>query len=253
MLRELLSLGDDAVGQRVGVLRLLAGPAALRAVRPGGGGLGSGFHAPHQGTDVNFLTAVRAFHVLEIKPNSCLCEPKFKVAHYQRLASKPELAAAIRAGLKRGWRWHDGDTLDLEIKPAYQVGETVEIVEPWCLSMGFDEDSVVEISAGHLPPVHYFADGPRPAKGRFRQARFMPSAFVRTRVKITGVTVDSYASLWIRCTATAPRPRRGRATRGFLDTPSPSHDALFFRPAPMAHRARARREKRVNAALLLTR
>lgn len=89
MPRNLFSLGNDAVGQRVGVSGLLARSPALRAVRPGGSGLGSGFHAPHESAEVDVFSAVRAVHVLEIKPNSCLCETKFKVAHYPKLEGEP--------------------------------------------------------------------------------------------------------------------------------------------------------------------
>lgn len=66
--RKLLGLGNDGVGQRVGVSRLLAGPSALRAVQLGCGGFGFGFSAPHKGADVDFTMTVRAFHTPQNYP-----------------------------------------------------------------------------------------------------------------------------------------------------------------------------------------
>lgn len=83
MLRKLLSLANNAVGQRVGVLGLLTGPASLCAVCPGGGGFGLGLHAPNESADVNFFSTVGAVHAPENKPNCCLCEPQIKVSHYR--------------------------------------------------------------------------------------------------------------------------------------------------------------------------
>ena len=84
MLRNLLSLGNDPMRHLVGVLGLFTRPAALRAVRAGRSGLGLRLHAPDESADVNLFSTMRAFHTRENKPNSCLCETKFKVAHYRR-------------------------------------------------------------------------------------------------------------------------------------------------------------------------
>jgi hypothetical protein len=65
LLRNFLSLGDNAMRQLIGVFApfaaLLAfGPAAELGVLPGGFGLGSGLRATEQRTDVNFSSTVRA-------------------------------------------------------------------------------------------------------------------------------------------------------------------------------------------------
>jgi hypothetical protein len=83
LLRKFLSLADDAVSQRVAVLRIFPGATALLAVGLCGSGLCSAFYGTHQGADVDVFSTMRAVHALEIKPNSCLCEPYFKVAHYR--------------------------------------------------------------------------------------------------------------------------------------------------------------------------
>jgi hypothetical protein len=64
LLRNLLSLGDDAVRDLVRVLLALAallalGPAAELGVGPGSLGFRSGTHAAEQRADVNFTPAVR--------------------------------------------------------------------------------------------------------------------------------------------------------------------------------------------------
>jgi hypothetical protein len=66
--RKLLSLGNNAVCQRVGVLGLFPGPSALLPVQPGSLGFGSGFHAPDESADVDVLSAVRAVHALKLNP-----------------------------------------------------------------------------------------------------------------------------------------------------------------------------------------
>lgn len=83
MPRELLSLGNNAVCQRVGVLGLFLGASSLLSVGLGSLGLGLGFHAPDESADIDLFSAVRAVHALENKPNSCLCESQIKVAHYR--------------------------------------------------------------------------------------------------------------------------------------------------------------------------
>jgi len=83
LLRKLFSLGDDAMRERVGVLGLFPGAATLRAVGLCGAGFCSAFYGTHQGADVDVFSTMRAVHAPENKPNSCLCETYFKVAHYR--------------------------------------------------------------------------------------------------------------------------------------------------------------------------
>lgn len=82
MLRNLLSLGNNAVRRLVGVL---SGTPTKLSVSLRGPGLGLGFHAPDESANVDLFSTMRAVHTNENKPNSCLCETKFKVAHYQKL------------------------------------------------------------------------------------------------------------------------------------------------------------------------
>lgn len=113
MPRELLSLGNDAVGNLIGVLGLFARPSSLRAVQPGRARFGSGFHAPDESADVDLFSAVRAVHAHKNKPNSCLCEPQFKVAHYRnrnRMPVDEERAATLQMKprfLRRNWACPD--------------------------------------------------------------------------------------------------------------------------------------------------
>lgn len=95
LLRELFSLGNDAVRPRVYILRVFLRfvlwlfflgalwftcrslrlafpslrPAAELSVLPGSLRFGLGFHASQQRADVNFTTAMRTFHALRL-PNS---------------------------------------------------------------------------------------------------------------------------------------------------------------------------------------
>lgn len=140
----------------------------------------------------------------------------------KRIAFKPALALAIRERRKTVTRrlinpqpkntpilaaldhrdpeskreWYDADCVNPGVRmkpPAYKVGEIVGVVEPWHASSGWDGHPPVTIAASEIgkSQVHYLADGPKPEWcGRFRRSLFLPDAFVRTKVRITGVEVQ---------------------------------------------------------------
>lgn len=78
----------------------------------------------------------------------------------------------------------------------YQPGDIVGVTEPWKSVASLDALSGSElVSQGHGNRViHYLADGDGSNRvgpwGRFRQERFLPDAFVRTKVRITSVEVQ---------------------------------------------------------------
>lgn len=76
--RELLRVGNDAVCQCVRVRWALFRASALRAVGAGGGRLGFGIDSPEQGADVNFLVAVRAFHMPPEYRTAGICHLQFQ-------------------------------------------------------------------------------------------------------------------------------------------------------------------------------
>lgn len=142
----------------------------------------------------------------------------------KRLPCKAELAAAIRAGRKTETRclcrpqqfcafgvrmMPDGTAEFLTAggnryatqKPRYRVGEIVGIAEPWTVPTGWDGDSGSMLVKMDAPKscVHYLADGPKPKDhGRIRLARFLPDAFVRTRVEIASVEAQRVRDITAR-------------------------------------------------------
>lgn len=95
-----------------------------------------------------------------------------------------------------------------QVKPAYQVGDIVGIAEAWRLAFrsrdgiigideSFDRCSGKQLAEKVFPSddyrslIRYEADTEDTRKaGRFRQGRFLPDAFVRTKVRITGVFAE---------------------------------------------------------------
>lgn len=141
----------------------------------------------------------------------------------KRIAFKPELARAIRDGRKtetrrlmspqpsRDWssppaRFAEGkfnrygcSPGEDSIRAAYQVGEVIGVTEPWFVPAEWAHLSGSEIvkadrTGGNVMGkafIHYLADGAKPkGYGRFRQARFLPDAFVRTTIRITEVRAE---------------------------------------------------------------
>ncbi len=140
----------------------------------------------------------------------------------KRIASKPHLADMIRKGLKTetrrimnpqpqtrivkgaeewwtgfmGWFPKEEALQERFLKshiPAYAPGEVIGLAEPWFADHSLDTYSgnqLVEMGITHAD-IHYLADGPRPERfGRFRQARFLPDAFVKTRIEIISTRAE---------------------------------------------------------------
>lgn len=134
----------------------------------------------------------------------------------KRLPFKPALALAIREGRKTETRRliapqpprqiyqeHPGLWATQEeeghshgpYKPAYSVGEIVGIAEPWRTLKTFDELSGAQLVAKRAlcldVPIFYDADPkPHAVTGRARLARFLPDAFVLTKLRILAVTAE---------------------------------------------------------------
>jgi len=76
-------------------------------------------------------------------------------------------------------------------RPAYRPGNILGVAEPWKTSNAYDHLSGSElVRLGSKDLIRYEADGPYDypfSTGRYRQARFLPDAFVRTRIRIMGV------------------------------------------------------------------
>ena len=133
----------------------------------------------------------------------------------KRLSCKAFLAASIRAKTQTETRlliaipeWFEGHLLHAkncdslasrdgskQLSPRYLPGEIIGIAEPWCVADCFDNLSGDEINAVHpdfcRDEVWMMADGEKPPNyGRQRLARFLPDAFVRTRVRILSVGAE---------------------------------------------------------------
>lgn len=114
----------------------------------------------------------------------------------KRCSFKPALATAIREGRKTETRRICNPQDLSKAKPAYAIGEIIGICEPWRAVASLDQFSGSELVAqGHGSSVlHYDADGDGSNRvgpwGRRRLARFLPDAFVRTRVRILSVSAE---------------------------------------------------------------
>lgn len=113
----------------------------------------------------------------------------------------PILANAYTIGrdpAKDGNEWIDADFIHPGVPmkgPRYLPGEIIGIAEPWTVHKELDNYSGAQLAAQGFSPsgISFYADGEPDVllnTGRYRQGRFLPDAFVRTKVLILGATAE---------------------------------------------------------------